>query len=120
LRLKADLDEYEHVREFNRQLQSVMQAVTSDDHEARFKGLQAVVSILEKATSVASGYTKESQRLLDPRYRLAFVAEDIDTASGQVLDVLASSSGKSGGEKEALQGQWLRESGLCAHSGRHR
>jgi uncharacterized protein YPO0396 len=104
LRLRAELDEYEHVRDFNRQLQGVMQAATSEDHEARFGGLQAVVFILEKATSAASGYTKESQRLLDPRYRLSFVAEDIDMASGQVLDVLASSSGKSGGEKEAFAG----------------
>ena len=104
MRLKAELDEYEHVRDFNRQLQGVMQAATSEDHEARFGGLQAVVSILEKATSAASGYTKESQRLLDPRYRLSFVAEDIEMASGQVLDVLASSSGKSGGEKEAFAG----------------
>jgi uncharacterized protein YPO0396 len=104
LRLKAELDEYEHVREFNRQLQAVMQAATGDDHEGRFAGLQAVVAILEKATSPASGYTKESQRLLDPRYRLSFTAEDVDTASGQVLDVLASSSGKSGGEKEAFAG----------------
>jgi uncharacterized protein YPO0396 len=104
LRLKAELDEYEHVRDFNRQLQAVMQATTGDDHEARFAGLEAVVAILEKATSPASGYTKESQRLLDPRYRLSFIAEDIDTASGQVVDVLASPSGKSGGEKEAFAG----------------
>ena len=104
LRLKPELDEYEHVRDFNRRLQAVMQGVTSDDHEARFAGLQTVVSILEKATSAASGYTKESQRLLDPRYRLSFVAEDVETATGQVLDVLASSSGKSGGEKEAFAG----------------
>jgi uncharacterized protein YPO0396 len=104
LNLKAELDEYEHVRDFNRRLQGVMQAAMSDDHEARFAGLQAVVSILEKATSAASGYTKESQRLLDPRYRLSFVAEDIETATGKVLDVLASSSGKSGGEKEAFAG----------------
>ena len=104
LRLKAELDEYEHIRDFNRQLQAVMQAATGDDHEARFCGLQAVVAILDKATSPSSGYTKESQRLLDPRYRLSFIAEDVDTASGQVLDVLASSSGKSGGEKEAFAG----------------
>jgi uncharacterized protein YPO0396 len=104
LRLKAELDEYEHVRDFNRQLQAVMQAAIGEDHEARFAGLQSVVAILEKATSPASGYTKESQRLLDPRYRLSFIAEDIDTASRQVVDVLASSSGKSGGEKEAFAG----------------
>lgn len=104
LRLKAEPDEYEHVRDFNRQLQAVMQAAIGDDHEARFAGLQAVVAILEKATSPASGYTKESQRLLDPRYRLSFIAEDVETATGQVVDVLASSSGKSGGEKEAFAG----------------
>ncbi len=63
-----------------------MQAAIGEDHEARFAGLQSVVAILEKATSPASGYTKESQRLLDPRYRLSFIAEDIDTASGQVVE----------------------------------
>lgn len=104
LRLKVERDEYEHVRDFNKQLQSVMQAATSDDHEARFSGLQAVIAILEKATSPGSGYTKESLRLLDPRHQLSFVAEDVDTSSGQVRDVLASSSGKSGGEKEAFAG----------------
>lgn len=104
LRLKAESDEYEHVRDFNRLLQGVMQSSTSDDHEARFAGLKAVVAILEKAVSPASAYTKESQRLLDPRYRLSFVAEEIVSASGQIRDVLASSSGKSGGEKEAFAG----------------
>lgn len=104
LRLKAERDEYEHVVDFNRKLQAVMQATASDDHEARFAGLRAVVSILEKATSPASAYTKESLRLLDPRYRLSFVAEDVDNASGEIRDVLASSSGKSGGEKEAFAG----------------
>jgi uncharacterized protein YPO0396 len=104
LRLKAERDEYEHVRDFDRQLQAVMQATTSDDHEARFAGLRTVIAILEKAISPASAYTRESLRLLDPRYRLSFVAEDVDAASGQVCDVLASSSGKSGGEKEAFAG----------------
>ena len=46
----------------------------------------------------------ESLRLLDPRYQLAFYAEEIAHADGKVLDVLNSSSGKSGGEKEAFAG----------------
>ncbi len=104
LRLKAETDEYEHVREFNRLLLAAMQASTSEDHEARFAGLKAVVDILEKAISQASAYTKESQRLLDPRYRLSFLAEEVMMVTGQVRDVLASSSGKSGGEKEAFAG----------------
>jgi CheY-like chemotaxis protein len=41
LRLKPELDEYEHVRDFNRRLQAVMQGVTSDDHEA-YDGVEAV------------------------------------------------------------------------------
>lgn len=104
LRLKVEREEYEHVTRLNRQLQEVLQAATSDDHEARFSGLQTVIATLEKATGAASAYTKESQRLLDPRHQLSFVAEDVDAASGKVRDVLASSSGKSGGEKEAFAG----------------
>ena len=54
-------------------------------------------SLLEKASNPASSNTQESQRLLDPRFHMSFYAEDLDTISGEVRDVLESSSGKSGG-----------------------
>jgi uncharacterized protein YPO0396 len=59
---------------------------------------------LEKASNPATAQNLESLRLLDPRYQMSFFAEEIDTASRQVRDVLESSSGKSGGEKESFAG----------------
>lgn len=104
LQIRARREEFPHVREFNQKLGAVLAAVTSDDHEKRFVQLVEVVEILEKASAPATASSLESQRLLDPRFQLSFLAEDIQTATGDVLDVLDSSSGKSGGEKEAFAG----------------
>ncbi len=104
LRLGIKNEQHEHVQHFNRLLQQVMAQVTSDDHEARFTGLQAVIEILDKASNPASAHTLESLRLLDPRHQLSFYAEEIGSADGEVRDVLMSSSGKSGGEKESFAG----------------
>lgn len=104
LQIRARREEFPHVREFNKKLGTVLAAVTSDDHEKRFTQLVEVVEILDKASAPATASSQESQRLLDPRFQLSFLAEDIQTATGDVLDVLDSSSGKSGGEKEAFAG----------------
>lgn len=104
LQIRTRRQDFPHVRRFEQQLGAVLSAVTSEDHEARFTALCDVVEILHKASDPASAHSQESRRLLDPRYRLSFVAEDIDNLSGEVRDVLDSSSGKSGGEKEAFAG----------------
>ena len=104
LRLGIKNEQYDHVRHFNRLLQGVMEQVTSDDHEARFAGLSKVIDILDKASNPASAHTLESLRLLDPRHQLSFYAEEIGSADGEIRDVLTSSSGKSGGEKESFAG----------------
>ena len=41
---------------------------------------------------------------MDPRYQMSFFAEEIDSQTLEVRDVLESSSGKSGGEKESFAG----------------
>ncbi|WP_031431506.1 ATP-binding protein [Methylomicrobium agile] len=104
LRLGIQNDQYEHVLHFNRLLRQVMEQLTGDDHEARFAVLQQVIEILDKASSSASAYTLESLRLLDPRHQLSFYAEEIGLEDGAIRDVLKSSSGKSGGEKESFAG----------------
>lgn len=104
LQLGIKNDQYEHVQHFNRLLKQVMEQLNSEDHEARFIGLQQVISILEKASNSATANTLESMRLLDPRHQLSFYAEEIGIEDGKTRDVLMSSSGKSGGEKESFAG----------------
>jgi len=104
LKLGAKTEHYPHVQAFNRQVSKVLSQATSSDHESRFQQLQQVVTLLDKASQPAKSNTLESMRLLDPRYQMAFYAEELDSQSDQVLDVLESSSGKSGGEKESFAG----------------
>lgn len=104
LRLGSRSEIFEHVKAFNQQLTSVLARAGSDDHDARFQQLQALVTTLQKATQPATSGTMESLRLLDSRYQLSFFAEEIDKADGSIRDVLDSSSGKSGGEKESFAG----------------
>mgnify|MGYP000076355407 CR=1 FL=1 len=104
LKLGAKPEKYPHVMEFNRQVLKVLSQATSDDHDARFSQLALVVEILEKASSANTSGTLESLRLLDPRHQMSFYAEELDAVSGEIRDVLESSSGKSGGEKESFAG----------------
>ncbi|MGB0466241.1 MAG: ATP-binding protein [Pontibacterium sp.] len=104
LKLGVKSERYAHVQLFNREVSTVLSQATSDDHEARFQQLKAVVEILEKASNPSTATTLESLRLLDPRYQMSFYAEELDAKTEDVLDVLESSSGKSGGEKESFAG----------------
>lgn len=104
LKLGSKVEQYPHVQDFNRHIRTVLSQATSDDHEARFARLQSVVQILEKASNPTTSNTLESLRLLDPRYQMSFYAEELDAATHEVRDVLESSSGKSGGEKESFAG----------------
>ena len=104
LKLGSRREKYPHVQDFDKQLNLVLSQVTSDDHEGRFQQLETVVAILEKASAVGTAATLESLRLLDPRYQLSFYAEELGFEDGETRDVLDSSSGKSGGEKESFAG----------------
>ena len=42
--------------------------------------------------------------MLDPLYQMTFFAEEVDATTLEIRDVLRSSSGKSGGEKESFAG----------------
>jgi uncharacterized protein YPO0396 len=104
LKLGPKMEKYPHVQAFEQDLRKVFSQVTSEDHEARFQQLEKVVQTLDKASAPGTSSNQESLRLLDPRYQMSFYAEERDTNSGEVLDVLQSSSGKSGGEKESFAG----------------
>ena len=104
LKLGVKKEKYPHVAEFEKQIRKVLSQVTSEDHEARYQQLVKVVAILEKASSAPAVNTLESLRLLDPRYQMSFYAEEIDLKTNEVRDVLESSTGKSGGEKESFAG----------------
>jgi len=104
LKLGVTIEKYPHVVEFNRHVSTVLSQATSEDHEARFQQLKLVVEILEKASNPTTSGTLESMRLLDPRYQMSFYAEELDAKTLEVRDVLDSSSGKSGGEKESFAG----------------
>ncbi len=104
MKLGSKREKYPHVQEFERKTRSALSQATSDDHEARFKLLADVVEILEKASAPGTSNNMESLRLLDPRYQMSFFAEEIDSQTLGVRDVLESSSGKSGGEKESFAG----------------
>jgi uncharacterized protein YPO0396 len=104
LRLGIKSEQFPHVQDFTRRLIQVFAQAGSEDHEQRFRDLQAVIAILDKASDPVTATNKESLRLLDPRYQLSFFAEEIDASTQEVRDVLMSSSGKSGGEKESFAG----------------
>jgi uncharacterized protein YPO0396 len=104
LKLGIKTEKYPHVQEFAKHMKTVLAQASSDDHELRFRCLNTVVDILDKASSTSTANTKESLRLLDPRYQMSFYAEEKDNITDEVKDVLASSSGKSGGEKESFAG----------------
>ncbi len=104
LKLGSKREKYPHVQDFERKVKHVLSQATSDDHEGRFRSLEEVVDILEKASASGTSNNMESLRLLDPRYQLSFYAEDVDSETLATRDVLESSSGKSGGEKESFAG----------------
>ncbi|WP_274968262.1 ATP-binding protein [Succinimonas amylolytica] len=90
------------VERFNRALRRVGSLITDENNERRFESLRALMEILNNAVTHDKQF--ENRQLLDPRLRREFVAQEIDRRNGQVRDVLKSSSGKSGGEKEAFAG----------------
>ena len=104
LRLGCKKEKYLHVQDFEQLLKQVLSGVNSDDYERRFKQLAELMTILDKASSSATANSLESLRLLDPRYQMSFHAEEVDLQTGDIRDVLESSSGKSGGEKESFAG----------------
>ncbi|HFD32590.1 MAG TPA: hypothetical protein ENJ28_07815, partial [Gammaproteobacteria bacterium] len=104
LKLGSKREKYPHVQDFEQKIRSALSQATSDDHERRFNLLAEVVEILEKASAPGTSSNMESLRLLDPRYQMSFYAEEVDSQTLDIRDVLESSSGKSGGEKESFAG----------------
>ncbi|MGN0915104.1 MAG: ATP-binding protein, partial [Succinivibrio sp.] len=95
------------VKEFSKSIRNVMNLISTDDHEQRFKAINKVIETLNLAlTSNAFDY----KSILDTRLRMQFVANVIDKRTMAVKDTLNSSSGKSGGEKESFAGSVLAAS----------
>ena len=104
LRLGYKKEKYPHVHDFEQRLKQVLSGVNSEEYERRFKHLAELMAILDRASSSATANNQESLRLLDPRYQMSFHAEEVDAQTSEIRDVLESSSGKSGGEKESFAG----------------
>lgn len=104
LKIGTRKERFAHVLEFERKLHHVLGQINSTNHDARFRDLAEVVETLDQASSAGSARANWSLQLLDPRHQMTFYAEELDDESLAVRDVLESSSGKSGGEKEAFAG----------------
>lgn len=104
LRLRTEAERFEHVEDFKKRVTVALSMATSNDHEARYKQLSEVMEILAKASDPATCHSLHSQRLLDPRYQMMFIAEEIDRETEEQKDLWKSSMGKSGGEKESFAG----------------
>lgn len=102
LRIVAKRQKYPFITDFEKDVAKVLGMITSDDHEKRYDALEKVIQVLD--TAVKNNNTKDNSRLLDPRLRMFFVAQELDRETNEIKDVLDSSSGKSGGEKEAFAG----------------
>jgi uncharacterized protein YPO0396 len=102
LRLKMQLDKLPEVKEFEAKVRRVLNDYLNKGAEECFLELKEVINELEEACNNPT--TMKSLRLLDSRYRLRFVAEEVRRADDSIKDVLGSSSGKSGGEKESFAG----------------
>ena len=102
LKIVAKKSKYPFITEFEKDVSNVLGMVLSEDHEKRFIALEKVINTLD--TAVKNSGTKDNMRLLDPRLRMFFVAQELDRQTNEIKDVLDSSSGKSGGEKEAFAG----------------
>ncbi len=106
LRLGYKRERIASLQTFQQKLDHILHLMVTageDDYEARFIALNDVITILDRACNIAPN-TQESIKLLDTRYQLTFYASEIDRDSGEERDVWESSSGKSGGEKEAFAG----------------
>jgi uncharacterized protein YPO0396 len=104
LRLKTRRENHAHVNDMEQRLKNLLSDSMGNNHESRFLAIKDIIEILDKASNPATAHTQESKRLLDPRFQMNFYAEEIDNETDNILDVLESSSGKSGGEKESFAG----------------
>lgn len=95
------------LQEFDRDSRKVMNMLSLDDHELRYKAIEKVINTL---TTALVSNAQEMKTVLDPRLRMQFLANVVDADTGEVKDTLNSSSGKSGGEKESFAGSVLAAS----------
>lgn len=101
LKLNSRRDKYPFIHDFSQKMNLALSSINDVDQDKRFDLVNDVVSILRTALDSTR---VDDERLLDPRKQMSFYAEEIHQETGDILDVLDSSSGKSGGEKEAFAG----------------
>ena len=101
LKLNPRRERYPAIQDFTQKMNLALSSMNDADQDKRFSLVNDVVSILKNALESSR---VDDERLLDPRKQMSFYAEEIQLGTEQVLDVLDSSSGKSGGEKEAFAG----------------
>jgi uncharacterized protein YPO0396 len=104
LKLMTRPEASEHGTRFTKELTKALSLSTSDDYEERYQQLATVMGYLRKASDPATVNAQESLKMLDPRYQMTFIAEEVNQETNEVLDVWRSSDGKSGGEKESFAG----------------
>jgi uncharacterized protein YPO0396 len=92
------------VRTFDAQLRSVLQLAAAGRPKEHFEALKTIVSTLQRATDPNTRGNKDSLSQLDARFRMDFAARIIDRATGEPVDYLRNTGGKSGGEKEGFTG----------------
>ena len=95
------------IKEFNQSTKAVMNLINETDSERRYKSIEKVINILINALN---SNAQDLKSILDPRLRMKFLANVLDKTTGTIKDTLNSSSGKSGGEKEAFAGSVLAAS----------
>lgn len=103
LQIRCNKEPHKDIQDFETQLTSVLELATADiDSDSRYRQLNTFIETLSEHLNKDN---KTSSRLLDPRYRYNFTAEEYDSRdTSRLLDELGSSSGKSGGEKESFAG----------------
>ncbi|MCR5084528.1 MAG: AAA family ATPase [Succinivibrionaceae bacterium] len=107
LRIKTQRISNVHIADFGKKVRRVLSLIHNEDHEGRYQAIAAVIDTLE---GIIGTERKDLRAILDTRYRVQFLAEEIDRDSGEVRDAMTSSSGKSGGEKESFAGSVLAAS----------
>ncbi len=88
------------VKDFHDKIKGVTKLLDTTDNEKKFNAINKVIQVLDNV--INNSTTIDSKKLLDPRLRMEFFAKELDRTTDEVKDVLNSSSGKSGGEKESF------------------
>lgn len=94
----------EAVNQFNAQLAAATRIVAVGEARLQFEALKTMTETLRRATDQNTKNNKDSLSQLDARYRMDFAAKVIKRETGEPVDYMRNTGGKSGGEKEGFSG----------------